>query len=541
MRKQKRSRALAIILSCILLFGLLPTVAFAQEGDLKGNGPSVSSSSGQETDDLGQGTEIVTFGPRGANAVFPKQQTYDKNNFNAVVFTLTTISGELESIQVTGNGINRTLTEQQDYVVYDDQVWLQENVEAELNQLPENQTLTLTFNMSEGNSPVANLTIPEYYAITIETTPAGCGEWYMGGYSNGRDVCYVQAGQEVTLGVILYSGADFLCWKEGEQVVCEDYYYTFTPTADRSLTLVLQPPVSEISVSPEELDFSTVGIDYTSAPEAQTVTVTNVGTTRLNLVQPTAENFQIGQLSEATLAPDESATFTVQPKTGLEQGDYDEEIMVYAYEAPIIARSMFSGSGLTGQVSTTNSVHASFQVGFHYTLTFETNGGSQLADVIEAEGTVVDLAAYQTSKANYEFTGWYMDEALTQKVTSVTLDSSQKVYAGWTEVDSELDPGTEPGDDPGTTPGTDPGSNPGGSGDSANTGGDTNTGSDTNTGTGGNSGTGSSTGTGGASGANSNVNSPKTGDSSGALSVTMLLLGCGAVVGLCVLRRRRQA
>ena len=154
---------------------------------------------------------------------------------------------------------------------------------------------------------------------------------------------------------------------------------------------------------------------------------------------------------------------------------------------------------------------------------------------------MVDLAAYQTSKANYEFTGWYMDEALTQKVTSVTLDSSQKVYAGWTEVDSELDPGTEPGDDPGTTPGTDPGSNPGGSGDSANTGGDTNTGSDTNTGTGGNSGTGSSTGTGGASGANSNVNSPKTGDSSGALSVTMLLLGCGAVVGLCVLRRRRQA
>lgn len=512
MKRQKRSRVLALILSCILLLGMLPTMAFAQEGDQDGNGPSVSSASGEEvTGEQEKGTGITTFGFQEVNAVSPAQQTYDKNNFGYVVFTLTTISGELESIQVTGTGINRTLTEQQDYDVYANQVWLRKNVEAELNQLPENQTLTLTFNMSEGDSPAAKLTIPEYYAITIETTPADYGEWCMDGYSNGRDVCYVQAGQEVTLGAILYSGASFLCWKEGEQVVCEDYYYTFTPTADCSLTLVLQPPVSEISVSPEELDFGTVSTNYTSAPDAQTVTITNVGTTRLNLLQPKSENFQIGQLSEVTLAPDETATFTVQPKTGLEQGDYDEEIMVYAYEAPIIARSMSSGSGAKAGGNISSSVHASFQVGFHYTLSFEANGGSQLADVTKAEGTVIDLADYQTTKPNYEFTGWYMDEALTQKVTSVTLDSSQKVYAGWTEVASEPDLGTEPVDDSGSTPG---------SNDSTDTG--------------------NSAGTGSTSGANSTVNSPKTGDSSGVLSVTMLLLGCGAVTGLCVLRRKKQ-
>ncbi len=71
------------------------------------------------------------------------------------------------------------------------------------------------------------------------------------------------------------------------------------------------------------------------------------------------------------------------------------------------------------------------------TLTFKTNGGSEITSVSKTSGTVVDLKSYNPTRDGYTFAGWYLDEALTKKITSVTLTASTTVYAKWTE-------GTEP-------------------------------------------------------------------------------------------------
>ena len=65
------------------------------------------------------------------------------------------------------------------------------------------------------------------------------------------------------------------------------------------------------------------------------------------------------------------------------------------------------GGGGGGSVTTT------------YTLTFDTNGGSAIAKVTKEKGTTVDLGQYVPTREGYTFAGWYSDEALTQKVTSV--------------------------------------------------------------------------------------------------------------------------
>ncbi len=68
-----------------------------------------------------------------------------------------------------------------------------------------------------------------------------------------------------------------------------------------------------------------------------------------------------------------------------------------------------------------------------YTLTFETNGGSTINSVTAVEGTVIDLSDYTPTRSGYTFQGWYTDSALTTKVTSVTMNADQTIYAGWTK------------------------------------------------------------------------------------------------------------
>jgi uncharacterized repeat protein (TIGR02543 family) len=70
-----------------------------------------------------------------------------------------------------------------------------------------------------------------------------------------------------------------------------------------------------------------------------------------------------------------------------------------------------------------------------YGLTFETNGGSQIASVSRASGTVVDLSAYTPVKEGYEFAGWFEDQARTKAVSSITLNANKTVYAKWTAKD----------------------------------------------------------------------------------------------------------
>lgn len=65
-----------------------------------------------------------------------------------------------------------------------------------------------------------------------------------------------------------------------------------------------------------------------------------------------------------------------------------------------------------------------------YTLHYESNGGTAYKDERCSSGTKVTLDRTPT-RESYTFTGWYADKALTQKITSVTMNSDKTVYAGW--------------------------------------------------------------------------------------------------------------
>lgn len=81
---------------------------------------------------------------------------------------------------------------------------------------------------------------------------------------------------------------------------------------------------------------------------------------------------------------------------------------------------------------------------FH-SLSFETNGGSEIETLRKLRGTRIDLSGYVPTKDGYIFTGWYADSSLTGKVTSVDLNSDTTVYAGWL-----AEAGTEEPDTPDT-------------------------------------------------------------------------------------------
>ena len=67
----------------------------------------------------------------------------------------------------------------------------------------------------------------------------------------------------------------------------------------------------------------------------------------------------------------------------------------------------------------------------YYTLHFETNGGSAITDMREANNTLISLTKYVPTRHGYTFIGWYSDHNLTNQVSEVSLTKNMTVYAGW--------------------------------------------------------------------------------------------------------------
>lgn len=93
-------------------------------------------------------------------------------------------------------------------------------------------------------------------------------------------------------------------------------------------------------------------------------------------------------------------------------------------------------NGITGDVTyvyrfgSTGGGGSSSGHSTRYTLHYESNGGTAYKDERCSSGTKVTLDKTPT-RESYTFTGWYSDKALTQKITSVTMNSDKTVYAGW--------------------------------------------------------------------------------------------------------------
>ena len=103
-------------------------------------------------------------------------------------------------------------------------------------------------------------------------------------------------------------------------------------------------------------------------------------------------------------------------------------------DVAVTATWTYNGGGSSGGGHTTT----------YYTLTFETNGGSAIAKVTGTYGKTIDLSSYVPTRDGYDFSGWYSDKELTNKITSIKLTGNKTVYAGWTE-SSEVNPDTGAG------------------------------------------------------------------------------------------------
>ena len=94
---------------------------------------------------------------------------------------------------------------------------------------------------------------------------------------------------------------------------------------------------------------------------------------------------------------------------------------------PSIAATVTDNAVYTAQwAKNSSSSHHST----HYTLHYESNGGTAYKDERYSSGPTVTLDKTPT-RESYTFTGWYADKALTQKITGVTMNSNKTVYAGW--------------------------------------------------------------------------------------------------------------
>ena len=108
-------------------------------------------------------------------------------------------------------------------------------------------------------------------------------------------------------------------------VTTEDGSHTAT------CTVTVKDPVYSMTTDTAVLNFDSKTEGYADAPAAKTVTITNTGNQPLTLAQPASTaNFEVGTLSATELPVNGTVTFTVQPKTGLAAGDYEETITVTA-------------------------------------------------------------------------------------------------------------------------------------------------------------------------------------------------------------------
>ena len=112
-----------------------------------------------------------------------------------------------------------------------------------------------------------------------------------------------------------------------------DYVFTVTASNDagsvsKELTITVKDvdPIYSIQNS-GDISFADAIEGYT--PEVKTITITNNGNQPITLNQPvSSESFEVGTLSKTTLSVGETAEFTVQPKTGLLAGSYEEDIVI---------------------------------------------------------------------------------------------------------------------------------------------------------------------------------------------------------------------
>ena len=204
---------------------------------------------------------------------------------------------------------------------------------------------------------------------------------------------------------------------------------TFTATCKVTVT----QSIYSISADITALNFGNAYTGYTQ-PAAQTVTITNNGNQDLTLNQPASTNgFEVGNLTKTELPVGETATFTVQPKAGLEAETYSENITV-------------SGSG-----GASLSITASFNV--RDEVKVEPSGSTNLSfttDRDEFTLTATVRVDGELQNPNGSWTWTVEDENVVERVTlrskAVSYSTSSQAFTikgtGTTTITATYDDGT---------------------------------------------------------------------------------------------------
>lgn len=404
----------------------------------------------------------VRFEMKGYPFVLPERVVYDKNSPYDLFLGLYLGEREVSSLSLEGE----ELTPEEEYEILSISSSLA--LKRDFVDGLETGEYPLTLTLSDDSSVTVPLTVPETCLLTIETEPGEGGSCELVEYVNGVEwresidgTYYAVVGEEIKLLALPNLDYSFVQWEKDGEVVTDSQRYIFTPQDDCTLTMVFKEEYYELQADPASVSFGSVTPGY-AQPEAKTVTITNKSNEWVSLEYLSEpENFEITWPEEPEwremlgLDPDETLSFQVVPKAGLDVGRYSETFTVYA-NLMAQPRAM---SALTERSAeeegylwnTKVEIELSFTVRnrsngsgggggpVSYTLSFETGEGSKVDSVSKVSGTTVDLDDYVSTREGYEFTGWYNDREATQKIGSVTLRGDKTVYAGWEKADGKDD------------------------------------------------------------------------------------------------------
>ena len=382
-----KRRILSILCALALCLTLLPATALAVEGydftlseeSLDFGTVSLASNPSKTVTITNSGTENIIVQLK----TYDNPNTYFVLNGNPEEYTLkydwsagvgyyeaTVLPGDSVNVDVQVNYTKLTDTESMDYdgtitfPVYEDDgsTLIEKNITATFNWVTAEQAMEVsekalnlgTVGQGYGDTQPVTFTITNTGQLKLDVVHCNLSfdddqnaneKYYVTNFFkltpnifipeiSGSEYKFIslEAGESETIGVYVKQGVPQGTYRatlvvDGYNYLAGTYVYAYIP-----LTFTVGAAQYSISADPATLDFGTAGLSNTQA-EAQTVTITNTGNTVDTITLPSADNFEITagdgfSGSTATISQGRTASFTVQPKAGLSEGNYNTAITV---------------------------------------------------------------------------------------------------------------------------------------------------------------------------------------------------------------------
>lgn len=272
------------------------------------------------------------------------------HSFRVVAGTGGTVDESINGNYATGSKINISATPLPNYVFTG---W-----SCVGGTVADMDSATTVFTM--GTTDAIAMATFTYMPETLYTLTLSASE---GGTVNTSVAGQYAAGAKIDLVATPKQDYVFVSWDSNGGSFTDPYSEaaTFTMPASNAnvhAEFAYYPSNYALEASPAVLDFGTLQVGYGAQP-GKTVTVKNTGnlTVTLNTAASPA-NFTFSNFSKTTLAPNESATLTVTPRTGLAEGTYN--ILVYinsdvqAAAAPLSLKLKVAKSAVAPSISTTS-------------------------------------------------------------------------------------------------------------------------------------------------------------------------------------------